>query len=341
MLFGLFLSALLLGACSLGSAEQPRLLHASFDTTREMFAEINAAFTHQWRQRTGQAIALLQSHGGSGKQARSVIDGLPADVVSLALAYDIEKIAEQTNLIPTDWPAHFPWQSTPFASTVVFLVRKGNPKSIRDWPDLTRSDIRVITPNPKTSGGARWNYLAAWGYALRHSSGDEVAARAFVAALYRNVPVLDTGARAATVTFAQRGVGDVLVAWETEAHLTIERLGFDRLEIVVPSETILAELPVAIVEENAHRHGVFEVATQYVRFLYSTEAQTIAARHGFRPRDPAVMGRLHHQFAHPATFTLAEIAGSWRDAHAKHFADGGIFDQIYEKSNRSPSYPTH
>ena len=305
--------------CARDTGADVTLLNVSYDPTRELYSEIDAAFAAAWEQRTGQRVAIEQSHGGSGKQARGVIEGLDADVVTLALAHDIDKIAE-AGLIAPDWQARLPDRAAPFTSTIVFLVREGNPKGIRDWDDLVAPGVQVITPNPKTSGGARWNYLAAWGYALDASGGDEAAARAFVGALYRNVPVLDSGARGATTTFAEREIGDVLLAWESEALLAIDRLGDDALEIVVPSVSIRAEPPVAVVDRNVDDHGTREVAEAYLAFLYTEEAQAIAARHHYRARDAAPALRLS---------TIEEVAGGWTAAQATHFADGGVFDRIY------------
>src|SRR5262245_52648665 len=304
-----------------GSDKDVALLNASYDPTRELYAAINAAFAKQWEARTGQRVAIEQSHAGSGKQARAVIDGLEADVVTLGLAYDVDAIVK-AGLIRPDWATRLPDHAAPFTSTVVFLVRKGNPRGIRDWDDLIKPGISVITPNPKTSGGARWNYLAAWGYVIKRS-GDEAAARKFVADLYKNVPVLDSGARGATTTFVERGIGDVLIAWENEALLAVEKLGADKVELVVPSLSILAEPPVAVVDSNVDRRGTREVATAYLQFLYSPEGQKIAAQNHYRPRDPAA--------AHPGAFaglqlfTIDEVFGGWARAQSTHFDDGGAF----------------
>jgi sulfate transport system substrate-binding protein len=275
-------------------------------------------------------LVISQSHGGSGSQARSVIDGLQADVVTLALAYDIDAIADKAGLLPKNWQSRFPDNSAPYTSTIVFLVRKGNPKRIKDWNDLVRPGISVITPNPKTSGGARWNYLAAWGYALRQSNNDESKAKDFVARLYRNVPVLDSGARGATTTFVQRGIGDVLVGWENEAFLALNELGKNKLELVVPSVSILAEPPVAVVDKIAARHGTAAVAKAYLEFLYSPEGQEIAARNYYRPRAKEVAAKYDSQFPHLALFTVDEVFGGWQKAQKKHFEEGGTFDQIYQ-----------
>jgi sulfate transport system substrate-binding protein len=305
------------------------LLNVSYDPTRELYQDLNTAFARHWRAKTGQAITIRQSHGGSGKQARAVIDGLRADVVTLALAYDIDAIA-RSGLIASDWQSRLPNNSSPYTSSIVLLVRKGNPKKIRDWDDLARPGISVVTPNPKTSGGARWNYLAAWGYALQRGGGDEKKARALVTGIYRNVPVLDTGARGATTTFVERGIGDVLIAWENEALLTIKELNKDGFEIVIPSTTILAEPPVAVVDKVARKQGTSEVARAYLEYMYSEEGQEIAARHYYRPRLAAVAARHSGIFPKVNLFTIDELFGGWQKAQAMHFADGGVFDQIYQ-----------
>ena len=305
------------------------LLNVSYDPTREFYAEFNRVFAEQWKKDTGETLSIQASHGGSGAQARAVIEGLPADVVTLALAYDIDAIAEQAKLLPDDWQTRLPDNSAPYTSTIVFVVRKGNPKKIHDWSDLVRPDIKVVTPNPKTSGGARWNYLAAWGYALEANGNDDVKARDFVAALYRNVPILDSGARGATITFAQRRQGDVLVAWENEALLAVEEMGRDRLEIVVPSVSILAEPPVAVVDKVVDRRGTRAVAEAYLKFLYTPAGQELAAKHYFRPRSAEVAARYAERFPKVNLFTVDKLFGGWRQAQAVHFADGGIFDKIY------------
>jgi sulfate/thiosulfate transport system substrate-binding protein len=312
-----------------GAQAQKSLLNVSYDPTRELYAELNQAFSERWRRDTGETLTIRASHGGSGAQARAVIDGLEADVVTLALAYDIDAIAA-AKLLPEQWQRRLPDNSAPYTSTVVFLVRKGNPKQIRDWPDLVRPDIKVITPNPKTSGGARWNYLAAWGYALRASGGDKAKAQDFVTRLYRNAPILDTGARGATITFVQRRQGDVLIAWENEAMLAAEELGKDKFDIVAPSISILAEPPVALVDAVADRHGTRKEAEAYLQFLYSAEAQELAAKHYFRPRDREVAARHAERFPKLQLFTIDEVFGGWRNAQKTHFADGGVFDQIYQ-----------
>jgi sulfate/thiosulfate-binding protein len=307
------------------------LLNVSYDPTRELYQELNEAFAKQWQAKTGETITIQQSHGGSGKQARAVIDGLEADVVTLALAYDIDAIAKK-GLIAQDWQKRLANNSSPYTSTIVFLVRKGNPKGIKDWSDLVKSGVQVITPNPKTSGGARWNYLAAWGYALHKNNKDEKAARNFVADLYRNVPVLDTGARGATVTFVERGIGDVLLAWESEASLALKEFGNDKFEIVAPSESILAEPPVAIVDKVVDQKGTRKQAEAYLNFLYSPEAQEIEAKNAYRPRDAAVQAKYKDSFPQIPLFTIDEFGG-WTKAQETHFADGGVFDQIYKPSN--------
>jgi sulfate/thiosulfate transport system substrate-binding protein len=305
------------------------LLNVSYDPTRELYQDYNKQFASYWKTKTGQEVTVRQSHAGSGKQARSVIDGLEADVVTLALAYDIDQIADKSGLIPADWQKRLPNNSSPYTSTIIFLVRKGNPKQIKDWPDLGRPGVSVITPNPKTSGGARWNYLAAWGNALRRPGGNEAKAREFIGALYRNVPVLDAGARGSTTTFVERGIGDVLIAWENEALLAMKDLGPDKFDIVLPSSTILAEPPVAVVEKVAKKHGTLEVAKAYLDYLYSPEGQEIAARDFYRPRLEAVAAKYAAQFPKVNLFTVDEVFGGWKKAQETHFADGGVFDQIY------------
>jgi sulfate/thiosulfate-binding protein len=304
------------------------LLNVSYDPTRELYQEYNAAFARSWQQQTGQKVAVKQSHGGSSKQARAVIDGLDADVVTLALAYDTDEIAARAKLLPADWQKRLPHNSSPYTSTIVFLVRKGNPKKIRDWDDLAKPGVAVITPNPKTSGGARWNYLAAWGYALKKTASEQKA-RDFVAALYRNVPVLDSGARGATTTFVERGIGDVLISWENEAFLALKELGAGKLDIVVPSVSILAEPPVALVDKVVDRKGTRKVAEAYLQFWYTPEAQEIAARNFYRPIDPRVAAKYEKQFPKVNLFTINELFGGWQKAQPAHFADGGVFDQIY------------
>jgi len=318
------------GTAVLDAASPVSLLNVSYDPTRELYQDVNTAFAAAWKAKTGQDVTINQSHGGSGKQARAVIDGLQADVVTLALAYDIDAIAENGRLLPKDWQSRLPNNSTPYTSTIVLLVRKGNPKGIKDWSDLVRPGVSVVTPNPKTSGGARWNYLAAWGFALRQAHGDQAKARDFVGKLYRNVPVLDSGARGSTTTFVQRGIGDVLVAWENEALLAVEKLGKGQFEIVVPSISILAEPPVALVDKVADRRGTRKVAQAYLDFLYTPEGQEIAARHFYRPRLDAVRTKFAQRFPAVTLFTIDEVFGGWAKAQKTHFADGGVFDQLYQ-----------
>jgi sulfate/thiosulfate transport system substrate-binding protein len=310
------------------ASAQVSLLNASYDPTREFYSEFNAAFAKQWKAKTGETLSVKQSHGGSAKQARGVIDGLEADVVTLALAYDIDAIHENAALLPKDWQKRLPNNASPYTSTIVFLVRKGNPKKIKDWNDLAKPGVEVITPNPKTSGGARWNYLAAWAYALAQPGGNAASARNFTKAIYDNVKVLDTGARGSTTTFVERGIGDVLIAWENEALLAIKELGADKLEIVVPSLSILAEPPVAVVDRVVDKRGTRKVAQAYLEHLYTPEGQRIAAKHFYRPRDPKVASEFAKQFAPVKLFTIDEKFGGWQKAQKEHFADGGVFDQI-------------
>jgi len=320
------------GADSSGAPAPAQLLNVSYDPTRELYQEFNAAFALDWKARTGQDVAFRQSHGGAGAQARAVIDGLEADVVTLALAYDIDAIAA-SGLIAADWQSRLPHNSAPYTSTIVFLVRKGNPKGITDWDDLVTPGVGVVTPNPKTSGGARWNYLAAWGHALRQPGGSETSAREFIRQLYGNVLVLDSGARGATTTFVQRGIGDVLLSWENEAYLAIEE-SKGAVEIVVPSATILAEPPVTVVDRVADRRQTRAVAEAYLQYLYSPEGQGIAARHHYRPRDAAVLAQYASTFSDVTLFTIDDVAGGWQAAQRTHFADGGVFDQIYRPGAR-------
>jgi sulfate/thiosulfate transport system substrate-binding protein len=322
------LAVLALIAVTGASAATTTLLNVSYDPTRELYSDFNRAFARHWMEQTGEKVEIRQSHGGSGKQARTVIDGLPADVVTLALAYDIDRIAEKAQLLPADWQKRLPYGSTPYTSTIVFLVRKGNPRNIRDWGDLARPGVSVITPNPKTSGGARWNYLAAWSWALRQPGGSPTTARRFLHALYQNVPVLDTGARASLTTFVQRRIGDVCVSWENEAFLAIDKLGADKFEMVTPSVSILTEPPVAVVDRVVQRRGTERVARAYLEYLYSSEGQEIGARHHFRPRDPAVAARYAGRFPRMTLTTIADFGG-WKEAQKVHFSDGGVFDQIY------------
>ncbi|HEX7977309.1 MAG TPA: sulfate ABC transporter substrate-binding protein [Gemmatimonadaceae bacterium] len=314
--------------------EKVTLLNVSYDPTRELYKDINAAFAREWKRRTGQEVEIKQSHGGSGAQARAVIDGLEADVVTLGLAYDIDEIAQRGKTLPADWQKKLPHNSTPFASTIAFVVRKGNPKHIRDWSDLVREDVQVITANPKTSGGARWNYLAAWGYALKQNKGSEASARDFISRLYKNVPVLDAGARGSTTTFAERGIGDVLIAWENEALLATKQLGPDKFDIVIPSVSILAEPPVAVNETVAAKHGTTKVARAYLEYLYTDSAQAIGARHYFRPTGPRSLAKFGGNFPKVPQFTVDQLFGGWAKAQKTHFADGGVFDQVYSVSQK-------
>lgn len=328
-----FAAAVLVQGCSKASAPSNgavTLLNVSYDPTRELYDEVNAAFAKQWLSAHGQQVTVRQSHGGSGKQARAVIDGLDADVVTLALAFDIDALNKKGNLLPADWQSRLPERSAPYTSTIVFVVRKGNPKRIADWPDLVREGVAVITPNPKTSGGARWAYLAAWGFAARQPGGTEATARDFVTRLFRNVAVLDSGARGSTTTFVQNHLGDVLLTWENEAHLVLKEAGPDAYEIVAPSASILAEPSVAVVDRNADRHGTRAVAEAYLRFLYTEEGQEIVAKHWYRPRNAAVLARHAASFPAVKLFTIDEVAGGWTQAQDRHFADGAAFDQMSE-----------
>lgn len=318
-----------LSAGAISSRAEVTLLNVSYDPTRELYQEFNKAFAAHWKEKTGEAIAINQSHGGSGKQARSVIDGLEADVVTLALAYDIDALREKANLIPADWQSRLPHNSSPYTSTIVFLVRKGNPKGIADWDDLIKPGISVITPNPKSSGGARWNYLAAWGFAERKFNGDGNAIEEFLQKLYQNVPVLDSGARGSTTTFVQRGIGDVFLSWENEAFLVLNDIGKDRFEIVIPSLSILAEPPVTVVDKYAKRHHTTEAAQAYLDFLYSETGQEIAAKHYYRPTLETVATRYTDRFPKIELLTI-EHFGGWNEAQATHFSDGGTFDRIYQ-----------
>jgi sulfate/thiosulfate transport system substrate-binding protein len=310
-------------------AAETALLNVSYDPTRELYQDFNKAFQAHWKSKSGDDLKIKQSHGGSGKQARAVIDGLQADVVTLALAYDIDEIA-QRSLIAKDWQKRLPNNSAPYTSTIVFLVRKGNPKAIKDWGDLTRQGVSVITPNPKTSGGARWNHIAAWGYALKQPGGNEKSAQEFLAKVYKNVPVLDSGARGSTTTFIERGIGDVLLTWENEALLAIKELGPDKVEIVVPSVSVLAEPPVALVDKVVDRRGTRKQAEAYLQYLYSDEGQEIAAKHYYRPTNEKIAKKYAAQFPKVKLLTVEEIAGGWTKAQRAHFADGGVFDQIYQ-----------
>ena len=319
-------------ALPLAARGQTTLLNVSYDPTRELYRDVNAAFATHWKAKTGQTVSIRQSHGGSGAQARAVIDGLQADVVTLALAYDVEAIS-RSGLIAAGWQKRLPHNSAPYSSTIVFLVRKGNPKGIRDWPDVARPGVSVITPNPKTSGGARWNYLAAWGYALRQPGGNDAKARDFVTRVFGNVPVLDSGARGATVTFIQRGIGDVLLAWENEARLALAEAR-SPVEIVVPSVSILAEPPVAVVDGVVGKKGTKAAAEAYLAYLYSPEGQAIAAKHFYRPSDPQAAAKHAASFPKVALFTVEQVFGGWTQAQKVHFADGGVFDSIYRPGGR-------
>ena len=328
------LSVLALAALAAGATHVPAaraadtLLNVSYDPTRELYEDYNAAFAKYWKAKTGKDVTIKQSHGGSGKQARTVIDGLPADVVTLALAYDIDALVTQGKLLPANWQSRLPNNSSPYTSTIVFVVRKGNPKGIKDWGDLAKPGVSVITPNPKTSGGARWNYLAAWAWALKQPGGSEATAQEYIRKLYKNVPVLDTGARGSTTTFVQRGIGDVFISWENEAFLAKEELGTDKLEIVVPSLSILAEPPVAVVDKVALRRGTADLARAYLEHLYSKEAQEIIAKHFYRPRDPEIAAKYAKQFPKMNLVTIADFGG-WAKAQKTHFGDGGTFDKAY------------
>ena len=322
----LLFSALIASVATVASA-QTQFLNVSYDPTRELYVAVNTAFKKYWKDKTGQDIAFRQSHGGSGSQARAVIDGLEADVVTLALAYDVDAVSN-SGLIHKDWQKRLPQNSSPYTSTIVFLVRKGNPKGIKDWNDLIKPGVAVITPNPKTSGGARWNYLAAWGWALKQPGGNAASAKEFVRKLYKNVPVLDTGARGSTTTFVQRGLGDVLIAWENEALLAIKEIGGDKLQVVVPTVSVLAEPPVGVVDKVVLRRGTREVATAYLQYLYSKEGQEIVARNYYRPRDPQIAAKYADRYPKLNLVTIADFGG-WAKAQKEHFAEGGVFDQIY------------
>jgi sulfate/thiosulfate transport system substrate-binding protein len=316
-------------ALPLAARADVTLLNVSYDPTRELYQEFNAAFAAKWKAKSGETVTIKQSHGGSGKQARSIIDGLEADVATLALAFDIDALHKTAGLIPKDWQSRLPDKSAPYTSTIVFVVRKGNPKGIKDWGDLAKPGVKVITPNPKTSGGARWNYLAAWGWGRRHFNNDEAKVREFVTRLYKNVPVLDSGARGSTTTFAQRGIGDVVLSWENEAFVILKEFGKDKFEIVTPSVSILAEPSVTVVEKNVAKHGTQKVAEAYLRFLYSDEGQEIVARNFYRPRNAAVAAKYANVFAKISLFTIDEEFGGWQKAQKTHFEDNAIYDQIY------------
>ena len=330
ILFNFIAVFLIFLSFSIGSSAGPKqsLLNVSYDPTRELYQDFNKSFAAYWQKKSGQTVTVKQSHGGSGKQALSVIAGLEADVVTLALAYDIDAI-QAAGLIKPGWQKRLPYNSSPYTSTIVFLVRKGNPKKIKHWNDLVKPGISVITPNPKTSGGARWNYLAAWGYALRANGGSEAKAKDFVKTLYKKVPVLDSGARGSTTTFVQREIGDVLLAWENEAYLALKELGKDKFEIVTPSISILAEPPVTLVDTIADKHGTRKIAEAYLKYLYTDEGQKIAAKHYYRPRNSAIAAQYSKLLMNVKLFTIDEVFGGWQKAQKKHFADGGVFDQIY------------
>ncbi len=323
------LAALVLSAVA-AAAKDVTLLNVSYDPTRELYQDYNVAFIKHWKEKTGETITIKQSHAGSGKQARAVIDGLDADVVTLALAYDVDAISDKAKLLPSTWQTRLPNNSAPYTSTINFLVRKGNPKHIKDWDDLIKPGISVVTPNPKTSGGARWNYLAAWGYALKKFGNDEAKAKDFVAKLFKNVPVLDTGARGATTTFVQRDIGDVLISWENEAFLALKEFGADKFEIVTPSISILAEPTVSVVDRVAKKKGTEAVAKAYLEYLYSDEGQDIAGRNFYRPRSEKAAAKYTNQFPKVTLFTIDEVFGGWRKAQKAHFDDGGVFDQIFK-----------
>jgi len=321
------LALALAGSASASRAQDATLLNVSYDPTRELYQAVNSSFAAYWKQKAGKTVAINQSHGGSGKQARAVIDGLEADVLTLALAYDIDAV-QQSGLIAPGWQKRLPQNSAPYTSTIVFVVRKGNPKGIKDWGDLVKPDVQIITPNPKTSGGARWNYLAAWGYALRQPGGNEAKARAFVTDIFKRVPVLDSGARGSTTTFVQRGIGDVFLSWENEAILAVNELGKDKLEIVYPSVSILAEPPVTVVDKVVDKKGTRAVAQAYLEYLYTPEGQEIVAKHFYRPRLDSVAAK--HPVPRIKLFSIDEVFGGWAKAQKTHFADGGVFDQIYQ-----------
>jgi sulfate transport system substrate-binding protein len=324
------LSFVVLASVLGAEAQAQRLLNVSYDPTREFYNDYNAVFANYWKVKTGTSVSIRQSHGGSGKQARSVIDGLQADVVTLALAFDIDAIADKGKLLPADWQKKLPHNSAPYASTIVFLVRRGNPKGIKDWDDLVRAGVAVITPNPKTSGGARWNYLAAWAFALNKHGGDEAKARDFVAQLFKHVPVLDSGARGATTTFAQRGIGDVFISWENEAYLALKEFGAAKFEVITPSLSILAEPPVAVVEKVARKRGTEALARAYLEFLYSEQGQDLVGKHFYRPRSEQAAAKYATQFKPIKLVTIDEVFGGWQKAQKTHFSDGAIFDQIFK-----------
>ncbi len=329
ILFSALTAGLLIGSGLSATAKEVSLLNVSYDPTRELYSEYNEAFAKYWKDKTGDTVKIDQSHGGSGKQARSIIDGIPADVATLALAADINALQEKGNLLPENWQERLPNNSTPYTSTIVFLVRKGNPKGIKDWDDLIKPGVEVITPNPKTSGGAQWNFLAAWAYALKKNNGDEAKAKEFVTELYKHVPVLDTGARGATITFTERGIGDVFLSWENEAYLAQkEKPG--QFEIITPSLSILAEPPVTVVDKNVDKRGTRELATEYLKYLYSDAGQNIAAKHFYRPSNPEIAKQYADKFAKVDLITINDVFGGWKKVSKPYFGDGGIFDQIYQ-----------
>jgi len=317
-------------AATAADAANVTLLNVSYDPTRELYKDVNAAFAAQWKQKTGDTVTINMSHNGSGAQSRAIIDGLDADVATLALAYDIDAIADKAKLLPSNWQKRLPQGSTPYTSTVVFLVRKGNPWKIKDWPDLIKPGVHVVTPNPKTSGGARWAYLAAWAYAEKAPGGNAQKAKEFVAQVYKHVPVLDTGARGATTTFAQRGIGDVLLSWENEAQLALQEAGGDKFQVIYPPNSILAEPPVAVIDKNVDRHGTRKVAEAYLQFLYTPQAQEIEAKDFYRPRDQSILAAHAAQFPKITLYTIDDVFGGWTKAQQVHFSDGGVFDQIYK-----------
>jgi sulfate/thiosulfate transport system substrate-binding protein len=317
-------------AATAADAANVTLLNVSYDPTRELYKDVNAAFAAQWKQKTGDTVTINMSHNGSGAQSRAIIDGLDADVATLALAYDIDAIADRAKLLPSNWQKRLPQGSTPYTSTVVFLVRKGNPWKIKDWPDLIKAGVHVVTPNPKTSGGARWAYLAAWAYAEKAPGGNAQKAKEFVAQVYKHVPVLDTGARGATTTFAQRGIGDVLLSWENEAQLALQEAGGDKFQVIYPPNSILAEPPVAVIDKNVDRHGTRKVAEAYLQFLYTPQAQEIEAKDFYRPRDQSILAAHAAQFPKITLYTIDDVFGGWTKAQQVHFSDGGVFDQIYK-----------
>ena len=323
--FALIVLALAAGGAH---AAEVKLLNVSYDPTRELYKDYNPVFAKYWKAKTGDDVTINQSHGGSGKQARSVLEGLEADVVTLALGYDVDQLYQKRKLIPENWQTLLPNNSSPYTSTIVFLVRKGNPLHIKDWDDIIKPGVSIVTPNPKTSGGARWNYLAAWSYALKHNGNDDAAAQAFVGRLYKNAAVLDTGARGSTTTFIEREIGDVLIAWENEAYLALKEFGPEKFEIVTPSLSILAEPPVAVVDDIARKHGTTEVATEYLKYLYSKEGQEIIGKNFYRPTDPEIVAKYAKQFK-PLELVKIDAFGGWDAAQKKHFADDGVFDQIY------------